>query len=243
MPPRGEKREKLIVDSSNSTPTWMVTLGDTMSLLLCFFVLLLTFSDLSSDELTDVFGFFSGSSGVISRRSRLNTKQVQADNKKQNEVSPVMLRFSEIPARRYETERRLSAQGFDRHITIKQLEYGLVITIDEDALFDANQRLAAPGQAILREVVNLFNAVQNEIRLIAAQSNRPEGLQKAQLKSAAVAEFLIDSGQLQRERFGFGSTLIDGQHYPANFEIHLMEKVGTEKLRIADLWNEERWQK
>ena len=48
-----------------SCPAWMVTFGDAISLLLTFFVLILSFSNISTDVMTDFLTFLSGMGSEI----------------------------------------------------------------------------------------------------------------------------------------------------------------------------------
>jgi len=44
----------------NECPAWMMTFGDCMSLLVCFFVMLIAFSDVEEDQLGDALGAMKG---------------------------------------------------------------------------------------------------------------------------------------------------------------------------------------
>ena len=49
-------------------PLWMVTFGDLMSLLLCFFVLLLSFSEIDAQKYKELAGSMSKAFGVQKKR-------------------------------------------------------------------------------------------------------------------------------------------------------------------------------
>ncbi len=50
--------------STNRGPVWLMTFGDLMSLLMCFFVLLLAFSEIDAQKYKDVAGSLSRAFGV-----------------------------------------------------------------------------------------------------------------------------------------------------------------------------------
>jgi hypothetical protein len=232
---------KPIVDETNCTPNWMVTMGDTMSLLVCFFVLLLTFSDLNSEKLTNMFGMFSGSSGVIGRKSRMSSLRVRGQDAEEKALSPVLLRFSDIPDRLHATRRRLAVQGFKEYVTLQQLKYGLRIRIDECVLFDDEQSVSTQGIAILEEVGNLINGVDNEVRLVTVAKNNTSRAELPCWKTAAVADCLATDSGLKRDRFGFGIRFSAETDTDNTFEINLMENAGVAQVRFSDLWQHEEW--
>ncbi|MEA3365616.1 MAG: flagellar motor protein MotB, partial [Candidatus Hydrogenedentes bacterium] len=59
-----EKRKKENVEA-HGAPAWMVTYGDMMSLLLCFFVLLLSFSSISEKKYNKAIQSLKGALGVL----------------------------------------------------------------------------------------------------------------------------------------------------------------------------------
>ena len=56
-------RDKRVGDSQSGDPIWLVTFGDTMSLLLTFFVLLFAASDQA--QMKEMLGYLSGSLGLL----------------------------------------------------------------------------------------------------------------------------------------------------------------------------------
>ena len=58
-------KKKKPEDPPLGAPLWMTTYGDMMTLLLCFFVLLLSFSSISQDEYSKAIGSLQGYLGVL----------------------------------------------------------------------------------------------------------------------------------------------------------------------------------
>lgn len=235
------KKQKLIVDSTNSCPSWMVTMGDAMSLLLCFFVMMLNFGSLHSDELMNVFGVLAGGNqSVTSESAGRERPRKRADET--DEVAPVVLRRTEIAKHLSDLERRLAAEGYTQHIRVEELHSGLRVRIDEAVLFEGDQELTAGGQTVLRGVLNIFQGTPNEIRLAATSDPDDSAPGRAYARTVAVADFLVAEGGIERARIGCGERGSDPEQ-PATFDLQLMERLGTKQLTFADLWDQGEWRR
>lgn len=229
------KKQKPIVDMTNCTPAWMVTMGDAMSLLLCFFVMLLNFGSLHSDELINVFGVLTGSREIASisggRNELARWRQSGPD-----ENAPVVLRRAGIPRHLGDLQRRLAAEGYTHQVHLAELDHGMRIRFAAHLLFQEDGGLAPAGRRLLRDVVNILQGTANEIRLTAALYRNGTDAEAAYEKTRAVADFLVAEGGLSRSRLSCGAHGIDyGRE--AFFDLMLMEKADTKQLKFADLWD------
>jgi len=119
---------------STGAPAWMATFADLMSLLLTFFVLLLSFSTISEEKFTQALlsldgGFrpFPKSAGFIS----LIPKPPKKDNDQATEVARKI-------------RRRLQVQGLERKVKVEfDALGGIKINLPGSVLFE-------PGEATLR---------------------------------------------------------------------------------------------
>jgi len=239
--PEVPRKQKLIVDSTNSTPGWMVTMGDSMSLLLCFFVMMLNFGSLRSDELINIFGVLSGGKIIVPVVGTGN-ELVRQRQPGIDENAPVALRRAGIPKHLGDLQRRLAAEGYNHHVSLTDLQHGLRIRFGEDILFEADGAISPAGRTVLRDVVNIFQGTPNEIRLTAAIARNGAEAESAYGKALAVADFLVVEGGLSRSRISCGAHGTEfGQ--PPVFDLLLMEKADTKQLAFADLWKEGDWQR
>jgi chemotaxis protein MotB len=132
-------------------PDWIVTYGDMMTLLLCFFILLAAFSELKKDEeytvmaqsVMEAFGFQDGSGGKIPLDApSLQTiimaiEKANMGHEKENEVSQ-----SDVEG----------AQG--KNTQVKTVRDGLIFTLGGSSTFE-------------RESAKLNDATKDELRAIA----------------------------------------------------------------------------
>jgi len=115
-----------------------------MSLLLCFFVMMLNFGSLHSDELANLFGVLSGANEIMPVKS---TGQLVPRNQSKDTAAAVVIRKSQVPARVNDLQRQLAASGFQHHISIEQLRNGLRVQISESLLLASHNKgiCATPG--------------------------------------------------------------------------------------------------
>ena len=142
MPKRTKKAEQ-------GVPQWVVTFGDMMALLLCFFILLQMFSEVKKDReyqkvitaIKEAFGY-SGGVGVLPIddppvRSIIEQLEEMALKKHQS------TRTSQTPTR--------SLEG--AQMRVKKLREGLVFAIGGPAMFDENSAEVKP--AVRKELEKL----------------------------------------------------------------------------------------
>ncbi len=155
---QGRKRQKKD-DEGPSAPGWMVTYGDMMSLLLCFFVLLLSFSTISEEAFNKALMSLQGAFGVLNRFDAL--------------VNPVPRRPKRVPesiervARELQREMQIEAKDTDVEIDFDK-EGGLRISLPSEILFESGSAELRPQAydvldeigAVLRDVPDSFIQVR-----------------------------------------------------------------------------------
>jgi chemotaxis protein MotB len=162
-------------ENKRGAPAWMVTFGDMMTLLLCFFVLLLSFSNLESERFKIVAGYIREAFGV----------QIQRH-------------YTEIPAGDTVVKVEMEQKSVEGAMLQKELVYVLQ-NLDLDAMGKAELEkegvrlrldgslLFSPGQAVLRSEAHEF------LRYVA------DIIKKKQLE--AVVEGHTDNQPIDSPRF------------------------------------------
>ena len=112
---------------------WLMTYGDLMTLLVTFFVLLLTFSSIQEDDFKKAMGSLQGAFGVfaVNKADRMSFRQLVAKAQPLSEIEDELAEFIE------ENE---SGINFDFEMTSNQ---GIRIVLENEILFD-------PGSNILK---------------------------------------------------------------------------------------------
>ncbi|MBN1670896.1 MAG: hypothetical protein JXR37_07680 [Kiritimatiellae bacterium] len=241
------------------TPGWMLTFGDCMSLLVTFFVMLITFSAMEEAKLLELMGALRGAFGIMPtlqptpfRMTSLNRspEPIPLDEKKLAPISlsaPMMLkRFQE------------QSEAIQRQILVRMTDEGLSIVIHTAPVFGpGNAELRADHKDLFEGLGNLVYDIPNEVRIIgvvpedvaiADTTAWRSGWGLAAARASVFADALCKACGFTRQRFGIGAALgprlaLAGGDLPAErIEILIVEKrqvhqVSPEEIVIFDKWD------
>ncbi len=128
-------------------PEWLATFGDLMSLLLCFFVLLLSMSTMDAKKIAEAVGSLAGSMGVMeggtivktTKEKGSPTSQLPTDaNNMDKQISQAVAEFRELSQ---------SANG--NAISLEEGEEGFLIHLPADITFKSGSAEIANEDSIL----------------------------------------------------------------------------------------------
>lgn len=137
------KRKKADTPSPAGAPDWMVTYGDMMSLLLCFFVMLFSMSEIKKEKFVAIANAIRGFFNFDGNREPVLENLMRKDSLQQD--------FLEFLKRVNEDRRKpgFGVAGFDGdHIRVKKIREGLQITLGDKQLFEEGSseiRIDNPG--------------------------------------------------------------------------------------------------
>jgi len=195
----------------------MVTFSDVISLLVTFFVLILTFSTMEIQQFQKISGALQGGFGVMSPKSESNRPAllyrdtVMADRERRDGSETP---FRRDVARMEDELRELKIkERLDEELKIEQIEGALRIRIDGDRLFDPESaRLRPEYNGILAGLAEIMGYYPNPI-LVEGHTDSaftggalyPPGYELAGTMAQSVAEGLIHQGGLDPGRVGTAS--------------------------------------
>jgi len=185
---------------AGGVPEWVVTFGDLMSLLLCFFILLQSFSELRRDHeyqrvitaVKEAFGYVGGI-GVLpvddpplrSMVEILETMAVQ-NNNEHSKVS------------------RNVEPGIDGpHMRVTRIREGIMFTIGGPGMFEPlSARVREPVRREVLKLVPLLEGRRNKVEIVghAASTYIPEGSPWRDLdelsyaRAVAIKDVLLEAG-------------------------------------------------
>ena len=218
--------KKFVPPKEPGCPMWMVSFGDTVSLLVTFFVMLIAFSDTDKAKLMEVLGVLKGALGVhmvenikggdvsiaVMRREtgKAGVANVRGDNLSKEQFSGTMFdkRFS-----------RLVVGNTDKSVMLMMLRNGLSLRISTAALFNGRTAEIIPGKEwMLDAIADIVVSLDNEtmiVNVLPSLPGRDESSQAnwslAEDRSWAVREYLLKIGALTEKRCSLGVRILSGE--------------------------------
>ncbi len=163
-----KKRTKTKNNGAPGAPAWMTTYSDMVTLLLTFFVLLLSMAEMDKIKFQQAVGSLRGAFGITESKPNRDPK---------SEV--ILPRFGSIPfdmlQRVYnQVETSLEKLELDRDIELVKDRGAMVLRITEKILFDpGSSQLKEGAWPVLRKVAGLISALPFEVRIEGHTDNTP----------------------------------------------------------------------
>lgn len=137
-------RQKKQKQGEEGAPGWVVTYGDMMSLLLTFFILLLSFSTISQDEFQKAMGSLKGALGVLPKSNGIISLNLRVQRNRKEEMQTAARKLAE----------QLQIEGKEKQVKIEfDATGGLKISLPSAILFDAGSATLKPESASVLEHV------------------------------------------------------------------------------------------
>ncbi len=198
-------RKKKAPEGDPGVPGWMVTYGDMMTLLLCFFVLLFSFSTIDVVKFRDVIIELQGALGVLTGGPMvLNLGDIPQKQISENPSASTQ----HMEALQQSIEEKVTEEDMQGSIQTEINERGLMIRFTDTVLFDL-------GKAELRsEVYPILDAISEEITTISNSiqveghtdptpihtSQFPSNWELSTARATAIIHFLLERGGIEPER-------------------------------------------
>lgn len=155
-----------------TAPAWMATFGDLMSLLLTFFVLLMSFASMDVRRYAAVVGSMRDAFGV----QRLHPGHLESLSdslvRLSDTESTPFVRVIDVPTRIPERdqslmariEMTLEAQKLQRVVQVEHTPEGVVVRVPGEMLFDSGSANLRPGAVVfLREIAGLIEQTPGDV--------------------------------------------------------------------------------
>ncbi len=205
-------------------PAWLATMGDLMSNLLVFFVLMLSFANMDKrvfletmESIQTAFGFHDPSSArplseaMIDWESKSSTPCEVARADQQSPSPSMDQRIMQ------QVQQAIAKNGLTRVVEADASERGVIIRVKGNALFKpASDQLLPISFVFLDEIVRITEEFPYELSIeghtdeSAIESARfPTNWHLSTARSISVLRYMIDSGKVDPSRVavsGFGAT-------------------------------------
>jgi len=227
MKPRRKRKQQ-----DKGAPKWMVTFSDMMTLILVFFILLFSMSQINVKKFEAIAESF---------RSRaifdFQPSMKEAENPAEKTTTVELEKDEENPPSDQEklnsTEQEMSmdelmkdVQSFlddkqiSKNIRAERTERGVVLTLQEQVLFNSGDaQIIEAGRPFLDKVGQLLTRIPNHVKVEGHTDDRPistfrypSNWELSAARASSVIRYLTDDEQLQSARFsavGFAATRPD----------------------------------
>lgn len=200
-------------------PAYMATYGDMMTLLMCFFVLLFSMSNVDAEKFKSVMSSFSGGTGVLDGSDQVINGEglIEGGDSLDQSAKEYDLLLSETTDTLKDFQAFIETQEMTQDVNIMQEGTEVIITFDAILLFDSGKAIIKP-QAIpvleaLGEKLNEYTQKGYRMRLEGHTDNVPiktaqfpSNWELSATRAIAVAKFYI-------YELGFDAHLISAEGY------------------------------
>lgn len=200
-------------------PKWVVTFGDLMSLLLCFFVLLLSFSEMDRQKYKQVAGSLEKAFGVQRKNRVMEIPKGQKIIAKDFDQEAIATRIKEDLGRMFNDMTQDQIKDLQDQISLEGNEDQVIIRLMGESTFDSGQTdIRNQLKPLLAKVGSILKTSSGDITIAGHTDNIPirRGPHKTNLRlsaarASAVAEFFISQSNINPRRI---STMGFGEHRP-----------------------------
>jgi chemotaxis protein MotB len=148
-------------------PAWLAAFGDLMSLLLCFFVLLLSMSSMDAKKVSEAIGSLSGAMSVLEggTKTEISKRRIQESTpiESQDETSEMVNRIQQ--AANDANEMMEKQQGPE--VSVEEAEDGFVIKLPAALLFKAGSATIENQDALLflKRIALIIQEMPNDLQV------------------------------------------------------------------------------
>jgi len=141
--------KKKCPDCPKCLPAWLAAFGDLMSLLLCFFVLLLSMSSMDAKKISEAIGSLSGAMSVLEggTKTEISKQRIQESTpiESKDETSEMVNKVSQAIMDANE----LMEKGHGPAISVEEAQEGFVIELPASLLFKSGSATIENEDALL----------------------------------------------------------------------------------------------
>jgi chemotaxis protein MotB len=218
-------------------PAWVVTFGDLMSLLLCFFVLMLSFSEMDRKKYKIISGSLANAFGIQRKTPVFESPKGQKIIAKDFDQAIIVNKIKEKLAKPIVVEINNNFKEMKDLIEVNVTGNQVAIRLMGETTFDLGKAEIRPQMLpLLLKIGALLNGTRGEIIIAGHTDNLPlrggpykSNLGLSMARAASVADFFLKKASIDPERI---STMGFGEHRPLATND---TKQGREKNRRVEI--------
>jgi chemotaxis protein MotB len=211
----GRMMEEEAPKVAKGAPMWVVTFGDLMSLLLCFFVLLLSFSEIDKQKYKQVAGSMEKAFGVQRKMRVMDIPKGMTMISQDFNQEIIETRLKEEIGKEIDKMVSGELEEYQGQISVEETEEGIVVRLMGESTFDSGKdEVREKLKPLLRNMAKLLESDAGDIVIAGHTDNVPvrsgpfkSNLRLSIARAAAVADFLLANANIDPKRIatmGFG---------------------------------------
>jgi len=208
-----------VEEAAGGAPRWMATFADLMSLLMCFFVLLLSFSEMDAQKYKLVAGSMKNAFGVQQERLALNDAtgvQEEILTTPDQVATPEQQMIQEIQELVAETERDINKleESLENEVSDGQLDIEsgfrtITVRIKEQGSFNSGSadlqpafvEVMAKPRTVLKDMNGKISVEGHSDNIAINTSRFPSNWALSSSRALSVAHALMANDEIPNERF------------------------------------------
>lgn len=223
-----KRRNRRKVNKNLGAPRWMVTFSDMVTLILVFFILLFSMSQIDQVKFEAVsesfrnrmiLDFFPSTVPNNHPSERMNNQQNGTDfhdflhpskKDKDKEVDALASLMNDV-------EDFLGENALSSIVTAQRTERGVILVLQERVLFDSGEaEIVKAGEPFLNKIGELLENIPNHVKVEGHTDSRPisnyrypSNWELSGARAGSVIRYLINEHDLDEKRFsvaGYGDT-------------------------------------
>jgi chemotaxis protein MotB len=222
---------------SEGAPEWVVTFGDMMSLLLCFFILLLSFSELDRQKYKQVAGSLKQAFGVQRKLKVMEMPKGMKIIAQDFDQETIPTRIKEDLGREINEMLDSELHDLKDQVSLAEGDEGIVIRLMGESTFDSGKAEIRDQVApLLQKVATVLEAAPGDVIIAGHTDNVPirtgpfgSNLRLSIARAAAVAEFILQHSRTDPKRV---STMGFGEYRPIE---NNTTEAGRQKNRRVEI--------
>lgn len=170
--------DKKCPECKAGAPEYMLTYGDLVTLLMCFFVLLFAFSSVDSQKFESLMVSFQGSAGILPGGTSMQEARLQFDGMpEKNTSSAQSVQLDSMERLKEEVQKKLEENNLGTDVDLEIEARGLIIRFPDNVLFDSGSaEIKTNALNSLKAIGNVLNKkeyAQSQIRVEGHTDNVP----------------------------------------------------------------------
>lgn len=190
---------------------YMLTYGDMMTLLLCFFVLLFSFSSIDAKKFEAIMESFSGALGVLDGGTTVQDSPMLDSGLQDINTSSEVLEMENFQSLENKIQNYLEANNLTEDISVLNEDAGLLLRFQDNIIFDSGSDQMKPQALnIISYIAQLLKAEEFQDKFISIEGHTdnvpvssprfPSNWELSVARSSNVVRFLVQQNDIDPER-------------------------------------------